>query len=110
MAAALLALFFASLASAQTVYIYAQRDTPARSWLPISIELTPAEPIHLRLDWNHHLTRPPIPLLSRVPKTRAEQEMMFLSYIPTNKIHATTVSKSDPRPPAKPELKTRPPQ
>jgi hypothetical protein len=140
-----LALVFASLASAQTVYIYAQRDTPASKWLPItvdgapaaelrrgtcfaihlppgrhsistpsgvplSIELAPTEPIHLRLDWNHNLNRPPIPVLSRVPRARAEQEMMFLSYIPANKIHSTAVPKSDPRPPAKPEFQTRPPQ
>ena len=138
-------LVFASLASAQTVYIYAQRDTPASKWLPItidgapaaelrrgtcfalqlppgrhsistpsgvplSIELAPTEPVHLRLDWNHHLNRAPIPVLSRVPRSRAEQEMMFLSYIPANKIHSTAVPKSDPRPPAQPAFQPRPPQ
>lgn len=138
-------LVFASLASAQTVYIYAQRDTPARSWLPVSVddtptaelrrgsffavnlppgphsvtlknavpisfELTPAELVYLRLDWNHHLNRPPIPVFTRVPRARAEQEMMFLSYIPANKIHSTAVPKSDPRPPAKPEFQIRRPQ
>jgi hypothetical protein len=34
-------LVFASLASAQTVYIYAQRDTPASKWLPITIDGAP---------------------------------------------------------------------
>ena len=145
MAAALLALVFASLASAQTVYLYAQRDTPANKWLPITVDGAPAaelrrgtcfaielspgrhtistpsgvplsfelntnKPAHLRLDWNHHVNRPPIPVLSLIPQARAEKEMMFLSYIPANKIHATAVPKTDPRPPAQPEIQTRPPQ
>lgn len=144
-ARAFYALLFASLASAQTVYVYAQRETPARSWLPVyvdgapaadlrrgvffafhlppgrhsftietgvplTVELRKGESIHLRLDWNHHLNRPPIPVFTRVPRARAEQEMMFLSYIPANKIHSTAVPKSDPRLPAKPEFQTRTPQ
>lgn len=143
MAAALLALALASLASAQTVYIYAQCDTPARSWLPVFVDAKPSaelrrgayfavhlppgphsftlpngvplsinlnEPIHLRLDWNHHLNRPPIPVLTRVPRARAEEEMKFLTYIPQKKIHATTVPPADPRPPANPQFQPRPPQ
>ena len=144
-ARAFYALLLASLAHAETVYLYAQRETPARSWLPVyvdgapaadlrrgtffavqlppgrhsftietgvplAVELRKGESAHLRLDWNHHQGRPPIPTLSRVPQARAEKEMMFLSYIPANKIHSTAVPKSDPRPPAKPEFQTRPPQ
>ena len=144
-ARALYALLFASLAHAETVYLYAQRETPARSWIPVyvdgapaadlrrgaffalhlppgrhsftietgvplTVELRKGESAHLRLDWNHHLNRPPIPTLSRVPHARAEKEMMFLSYIPANKIHTTAVPKSDPRSPAKPAFHSRPPQ
>ncbi len=117
-ARAFYALLVASLAPAETVYLYAQRDTPASTWIPVYVDGAPAADLrrgaffaaHLRLDWNHHLNRPPIPTLSRVPRARAEQEMMFLSYIPANKIHSTAVPKSDPRPPANPAFQNRPPQ
>jgi hypothetical protein len=127
------------------LYLYAQRDTPASKWLPItvdgapaaelrrgtcfaiqlspgphtistpsgvplSIELNPNNPAHVRLDWHHNINRPPIPVLSLVPQPRAEKEMMFLSYIPANKIHSTAVPTSDPRQPAPPTLQPRPPQ
>lgn len=80
------------------------------SGVPLSFELNNDQTAHLRLDWNHHVNRPPIPVLSLIPQTRAEKEMMFLSYIPANKIHSTAVPKSDPRQPAPPTLQTRPPQ
>lgn len=127
------------------LYVYAQRDTPATKWLPITIDGAPAaelrrgacfaiqlppgahtlstpsgvplsldlqndQPAFVRLDWNQQLNRPPVPVLSRVPQTRAEKEMMFLSYVPANKIHSTAVPKIDPRQPAQPEFKARPPQ
>lgn len=114
------------------IYVYAQRLTPARSWLPVScdnvavakirggaffvIELPPGRhilaieggvpaPVHLapggqvwvRLDWNMHVSRPPIPALSVVPEPAARKEVRFLSYIGPDKMLAPSVLPQRPQ-------------
>ena len=140
-----LAVAVSLLASAQStgrLFVYAQRETPARAWLPVSVngvltgevrrgaffavDLSPGrhvisvesgvpltvdlrvgEDAHVRVDWNHHVNRQPIPALTLVPRVRAESEMIFLSYIPAKKRHSSTVPKADPRRPVQPTLRTR---
>ena len=125
------------------VFIYAQRETSAKSWtpvscdgeniaeikqgffftmnispgrhllsleagVPISIDVRPGEETFVRIDWNHDVRRSPIPVLSSVREESAKQEMRFLSYVETKRIHSLAVSKADPRSlSVSPQLKTR---
>ncbi len=96
------------------IYVCAQRQTAARSWLPIScgsavvaelrrgaffainvapgrhtlgsekgipvfVDIRSGEESFVRLDWNHKIGRPAIPVLSKVRPTEARREMMYLS-------------------------------
>ena len=127
------------------VFVYSQRDTPARSWMtivcdgeriaevkrgfffalnvrpgrhslsladgvPISVEVRSGGQAFVRIDWNHDVRRPPIPVLNRVVEERAMREMRFLTYVDTKRIHSAFVPGVDPRPPESPQLRTREPQ
>lgn len=127
------------------VFVYAQRETPARSWMtilcdgqrivevkrgfffvvnlrpglhslsvsdgvPVSVNVGSGEEAFVRIDWNHDVRRPPIPVLNSVAVDRAKKEMRFLSYVDRKRVHSTAVPGADPRPPENPQLRVREPQ
>lgn len=127
--------------SSGRIYVYAQRLTATRSWIPIAIdnivvakikrgtffsanmapglhtvtiengipafvEVGSGQESYVRVGWIH-LEGPPFPALSIMPQDLARKEMRFLSYIEAGKIVSTSVSRTDPRQPEEPLLKTR---
>lgn len=77
---------------------------------PLPIDAHSGEELFLRLDWNYGLDRAPIPVLSKVRQDEARKEMKFLSYIGPKRVHSNLVSKTDPSPPVKLELRRRDPR
>ena len=53
------------------------------------------------------MDRPAIPVLQAVRPDQARNEMKYLSYINANKVRSSSVSKTDPREPARLRLKKR---
>ena len=114
------------------IYVYAQRETPARSWLRITcggeavaelkrgflfvIAVSPGQhtlgvgsgvpafvnvdargEAFVRLDWNHQVGRPPIPVLSAVQPDQGRKEIKYLSYLRAERALSDSVLQKDPR-------------
>jgi hypothetical protein len=75
--------------------------------VPLSIDVAPKDEAFVRLDWNHSVGRPPIPVLRTVHSAQAHSEMKYLSYVDKKRVFSESVAKADPREPAEPRLKTR---
>ena len=132
----------ASAEESGRLYVYAQRETPARGLMPVfcdggvaaeirrgtflainvspgrhtlltadgvplTVEVSAQHDVFIRLDWHHQVGRPPIPAFSRVGGEKAASEMRFLSYVDKKRIRSDSVSRTDPRPPIQPRLRTR---
>ena len=78
--------------------------------VPIVLEASAGQDAFIRLNWNHALNRPPIPVLAQVPQDKARTEMRLLGYISANRIHSDRVAKADPCPAVPLELKHRGPR
>ena len=78
-----------------------------KNGVPRNVQIHPGEDIFLRLDWDHGIDRDPIPLFSPVAATQAQVEMQYLTYVSAKQMHSAIVSKTDPRPPLTPHLRTR---
>lgn len=77
------------------------------SGVPVTVEVRTGDETFVRINWNQHVNRSPIPVLSVVPAERARQEMKFLSYLAAKNIRSESVERRDPRTPEEPTLKRR---
>ena len=104
------------IAEVKRGFFFAVKVRPGRHSLsladgvPVSVEVRPGGEAFVRIDWNHDVRRRPIPVLNSVGAEKASREMRFLSYVDAKRIHSTAVPTADPRPPEKPQLKTREPE
>lgn len=77
------------------------------SGVPVTLEGRTGDETFVRINWNQHVNRSPIPVLSVVPADRARHEMKFLSYLEAKHIRSESVERRDPRTPEEPTLERR---
>ncbi len=100
-------------ASVKGGYIFAlqlgegRHTLSVRDGVPVTLEVEASEPAFVRLDWNMSVARAPIPVLSKVPRARAQHDVQFLTCVPKNKIRSSQVMRDDPRQAEQKHLKHR---
>lgn len=78
--------------------------------VPVPIDVHAGTDVFVTLGQHQEWNQSPVLVLSTVDEETATKGLRFASYIEKKRIHSDTVPKSDPRPPAVPQLRIRQPQ